>query len=115
MNDGAYKLIGDSKKVLGYVLVNKGKVKSFTPNGLRVAELNTVFKDVSEGNLEGYTLKPVGEKGGPATDAHSFYVSNTNRKKAWEARKESEKRRREMDPRELEKEMKKLDRKLQKV
>ena len=37
MSDGAYKLIGGNKKVLGYVLVKKGQVTSFTPHGLKVA------------------------------------------------------------------------------
>lgn len=115
MSDGAYKLIGGSNKVLGYVLVKKGKVTSFTPHGLRVVEMNTVFHDVSEGKLDGYTLKPVTNTNGPATDAHSFYVTNTNKREAWRMRKESEKRRAEMDPRQLEKEMAKFDRKLQKV
>ena len=113
MSDGAYKLIGGNKKVLGYVLVKKGQVTSFTPHGLKVVEMNTVFKDISEGNLEAYTLKSVTEQNGPATDAHSFYISNTDRKTQWRMRKEAEKRRAEMDPRQLEKEMAKLEKKLQ--
>lgn len=112
MRDGAYKLTDTRMKVLGYVLIRKGVITSFTPHGLRVAELNSVFDDIREGRLDGYTLKPVGEIGGPSSDTHSFYVSNTNRKEAWKHRKEAERRRHEIDPEELEKEAKKLEKKL---
>lgn len=110
MEDGSYKLLGDCGRVLGFVLVKKGAVKSFTPQGLTVVKLNEVFADVNAGRFEKYSLKKVDSRSQPPSDAHSFYVNNTNRREAWRLRKE----RKDTCEHERQKEEAKLERKLRK-
>ena len=88
MEDGSYKLLGDCGRVLGFVLVTKGAVKSFTPHGLTVLKLNQVFQDVSAGSFGSYTLKKLEARSQPPSDLHSFYIENTNRREAWRLRKD---------------------------